>query len=65
MTTLRVQELREAKGLTMAELAKRADLYPRTIRNIERGTHSPTVKTVEKIADALEVPVHDLLAPKT
>ena len=45
----------------MVELAKRADLYPRTIRNVERGTHKPTLATVEKIADALGVPVHALL----
>lgn len=62
MSTLRVKELREAAGLTMAELAKRADLYPRTIRNVERGTHKPTLATVEKIADALGVPVQALLA---
>lgn len=49
----------------MAELAKRADLYPRTIRNVERGTHKPTLDTIEKLADALGVPVHSLLGGKS
>lgn len=49
----------------MAELARRAELYPRTIRNIERGTHKPTLTTIEKLADAFDVPVHSLLAERT
>ncbi len=63
MSVLRVKELREAAGLSMAELARRAEINQRTIRNIERGTHQPTFTTVTKIATALDVPLQALVQP--
>ena len=40
---------RRAAGLTGVELARRAGIRPETLSRIEKGTHSPSVATVDKI----------------
>ena len=45
------------------ELAKRAGVSERTVRNIERGVYKPSLDTAGKIARALDVPFQALLAP--
>ena len=60
MSKLRVQELREAAGLSKRELAKRAGVTERTLFSLERGTHQPNLVTARKIAVALDVPFRDL-----
>lgn len=62
MTILRVKELREAAGISKAELAKRALLNEKTVRKIEGGTHQPSLTTAMKIAAALGVPLTELIA---
>jgi DNA-binding XRE family transcriptional regulator len=64
MTTLRLTQLREEAGLSKAELARRAGVNERTIRNIENGTHKqPSLDTAIALAKALEVPFQALLTP--
>jgi putative transcriptional regulator len=58
----RLQEFREAAGLSKKELAERAGVTERTLFSIERGTHQPNVATASKIADALGIPFADLFA---
>jgi DNA-binding XRE family transcriptional regulator len=48
-----VQE-RRALGLTQEELARLSGLRQETLSRLEGGKHSPTVRTVERIARALE-----------
>ena len=51
---LRVRELREARGWSQAELARRADVRPATLSNIEtRQTKGIDFETLEKLAKAL------------
>lgn len=51
---LRVRELREARGWSQAELARRADVRPATLSNIETGqTKGIDFETLEKLAAAL------------
>jgi len=45
---------RRRVGLTQVELARKAGIRPETLNRIERGTHSPSVATVEKIDRALK-----------
>lgn len=48
-----VSELRERLGLTQAQLAERSGLRQADISRIERGTTSPTARTLQRIAAAL------------
>jgi transcriptional regulator with XRE-family HTH domain len=48
---------REAAGLTQEELAERAGLTVRTIRNLERGrTHTPHARSISMLGRALGLP---------
>lgn len=58
----RLQEARQKASITQQDLADRAELSYSTLAKIERGAiKSPSVFTVEKIADCLEVSVDSLL----
>lgn len=52
----RIREAREAAGLTQAELSEQSGLPQSHISRLEQGKHSPTAKTLEKIATALKLP---------
>lgn len=56
----KIRELRKEKGLTQEQLAEKAGLPQSHISRLEQGQHSPSHATVEKIAAALGVPVHEL-----
>lgn len=61
----RVRELREAKGWSQEELARRVGLNPKTIYNYEagaRGVKEPPLSTVKALANALNVTLEELLA---
>jgi ribosome-binding protein aMBF1 (putative translation factor) len=49
--------LREKHGLTQAELARRCGMDQGDISRIERGATSPTTRTLQRIADALDADV--------
>lgn len=50
-----MKKMRESKGLTQMELSEKAVLGSSTIGEIERGMNASTVKTLEKIAKALNL----------
>ncbi|MEJ7765565.1 MAG: helix-turn-helix transcriptional regulator [Acidimicrobiales bacterium] len=51
---VQVIELRQRHGLTQAELAARCGIDQGDISRIERGSTSPTAKTLQRIAAALD-----------
>ena len=53
----RLRELRVARGKSMRALARTSGLSTNALSMIERGRTSPSVSTLYKIADALEVPI--------
>ena len=58
----RIRDLREERGLTQREVARRAGLTPSGVGFIEHGqTRNPSAETVVAIARALGVPVEELL----
>jgi transcriptional regulator with XRE-family HTH domain len=61
MARLRVRELSEQKGLTVAELSKLSGVNHETIYQIWNNEANPTIKTLSKLATALKCPVNDLL----
>ena len=54
---MQVVELREQHGLSQAELAQRCGIDQGDISRIERGATSPTARTLQRIADALDADV--------
>lgn len=54
-----IRSLREAAGLTVTELAQRAELTKGTVSKIETGRVSPPIATLTRLADALDVPLAD------
>lgn len=61
MIRLKVKEIAEKQGITMAKLSRMADLNPGTIRAIyENPNRDVAVTTLEKIARALHCKVSDL-----
>lgn len=58
---LRIRKIREeSTGLSQDKLALEVDLSENQIRRIEKGQTNPTVKTLLKIAKALDVDITDL-----
>jgi len=58
----RVKEYRRRKGLTQQKLAEKTGLSFNTITKIEQGIgDSPTLKTLVKLVDALEVSIDELV----
>lgn len=50
-----LKQLREKKGMTIEELAKKAGIGKGTVGDIETGRNRSTVKTVNKLSTALEL----------
>jgi len=51
-----IRALREKRGYTLQELAKRANLSLSYLSEIERDSKRPSPKTIDKLATALDVP---------
>jgi len=56
-----VMVVREWRSLSAAELARRAGLHRVQIHDIESGKRNGSVATMKRIADALDVPLDDLV----
>ncbi len=58
-----VKERRELRGLTQADLAKKAGISRVRIGQIERGEAEPSVGTLNKIAEALDAVLDITITP--
>ncbi|MBI3725502.1 XRE family transcriptional regulator [bacterium] len=58
-----VKQLRTARGLTQAQVARASGLPRPTWANIESGAANPTLSVLLKVASALQVPIEELIAP--
>jgi transcriptional regulator with XRE-family HTH domain len=56
----RVRTLRQAKGWSQERLAERADLDRSYIAGIEVGVRNPSLKALERLANALSVRLAEL-----
>lgn len=63
MADLRVKEIIKEKGLTMQEVSDRIGIVRDTLTRQING--NPTVETLQKIADALEVTVPELFTSQS
>jgi transcriptional regulator with XRE-family HTH domain len=56
----RIRSLRKRKGLSLLALSQQSGLSPNAISRIERGENSPTVSSLRRLANGLDVSVIDL-----
>jgi transcriptional regulator with XRE-family HTH domain len=59
-----IKEIRKALGLTQEKVAEQVGIEPPFFGQIERGVGIPSIKSLVKIADALDVDVSDLFPAK-
>jgi len=62
MLSENIRRFRKKKGISQDKLSKLADVTHTTLVKLESGANSnPTVKTLKKIADALEISLDKLV----
>lgn len=55
----KIYAIKDKKGMTLSGLAEKADISRDTI--MKWDINSPSIKNLQKVADALEVPLTELL----
>jgi transcriptional regulator with XRE-family HTH domain len=55
-----VRQERSALGISQGELAKRSGLHRTYVSDLERGARNPSIESIEKLAQALDVSVAKL-----
>jgi transcriptional regulator with XRE-family HTH domain len=66
MIRLRIKEAAEEQGLSMAKLARKADMDFKTVQRIFHDPYRDiSLSTLDRIAQALGVPVTSLLIEET
>lgn len=60
----RLRALRERAGLSQQQLSDRAGVRKATVSDLERGVKSPSLSTLDAVAQALGVPPAELLRPE-
>ena len=56
-----LKELRDKKGLTQEQLSGLATLDRTHYSKLERGLRSPTIETLFKIAQAIDIKPHEIM----
>ncbi len=63
MIPQKIRTLRQAKGLTLKELADKTQTTAGYISQLERGLVDPSLSTLRKIAAVLDTPLFGLWIP--
>ena len=58
---INIKRIRKEKGITQVDLAYACGFEKQNMQRIEAGKTSPTLKTLLKISDALEIDIKDLM----
>jgi transcriptional regulator with XRE-family HTH domain len=58
----RLRELRQSKGLTLKQLAERAEVSAGLLSQIENGTTDPSLATLRKLSEVFEEEIASLFA---
>ncbi|WP_127585100.1 helix-turn-helix domain-containing protein [Paenibacillus koleovorans] len=57
----RIKEIRKSRGLSQDQLAEKSGFHFSYVGGVERGERNVSLENLAKIADALHVPVRELL----
>lgn len=55
-----IQKLRESKGISQQDLAAKCNFEKSNMSRLEAGRVNPTLSTLEKVANALDVTIAEL-----
>ena len=58
----KISEIRKIKGISQYRLAKQTMMEQSNLARIEKGQTNPTIKTLLKISDSLEVKLSDFFS---
>jgi transcriptional regulator with XRE-family HTH domain len=58
-----IRQLREARGMTQEQIARLSDVPRPTWAHLESGAANPTLSVLIKVANALQVPLEELIGP--
>ena len=58
----RIKQLRNARGISQEELSLASGLNRAFLGQLERGEKNATVRTVDKICNALEISLHEFFS---
>ena len=58
----RIRELREERAINQVSLAKTAGISQSFFSDIERGRKSPTIRSLHKLAKALNISLQELIS---
>lgn len=61
----RIRELRESKGISQQNLAAICNLEKANLSRLEAGRTNPTISTLYKISQALEIKITELVDVET
>jgi XRE family transcriptional regulator, regulator of sulfur utilization len=56
-----LKKIRTQKGISQGDISRKLDMDRGYISRLENGMKNPTLSTIQKIADFLEVSVNDLM----
>lgn len=57
----KIEETRKIRNLSLRELAKKAEITPSMLSQIEKNNANPSIQTLKSLAKALDVPVFTFL----
>lgn len=57
----RIKEVAKSRGMTLTDVAKTIGKKVSYISRIEKGSINTTINVLQEIADAISVPVHELI----
>ena len=60
MIGIRIKDIRNRRGFTQEELAEKIDINPKYLSSIERGKENPTLNTLIKLSESLDVNLNDI-----
>ena len=58
----RIKQIRNEKGLSQEKLALKAEIDRTYLAGVEQGKRNPSLKSLEKIVDALEISFFELFS---
>jgi len=58
----RIKEIRSKRGITQDQLSERMEINPKYLSSIERGKENPTLNTLLKLSESLEVSLDEVFS---